>query len=416
MTRTVLYVAWAPFFSGAERALLMLLQGLDPGRYRPFVVVGTRGELQDRLLEAGIPTAVVEIHRTDWRNPVRWAASTLRVARVARSIGAAVIHSNEAPSFHVAGYAAKWLRIPAVAHIRFPDGDFRWFLKPRFARAVFVSQYMLDRAAAEFPMLFTGRSEVIHDGVQLPTLPALSERMLARQTLGVPCDEPAVLLCGQVAEVKGIWEYIEAARQLVAAGVRGTFVVIGDDLRTGGALRRAAEDRVQSLGLADRFRFLGFRKNASDLVANFDVVAVPSHIEPLGNATLEAMAAARPVVGSRVGGIPEMIVEHDTGLFVPPRDPAALAGALRRLLEDSGLRNRMGAAGRRRAASSFSIGLHGARVQALYDRLLGQSVIAAANPSVVGVHPPDRPLEQPPVFSDHAHSSSHELNAPIETR
>jgi glycosyltransferase involved in cell wall biosynthesis len=374
MAKTVLYVAWAPFFSGAERALVILLKSLDPDRYRPFVVVGTQGELRERLTEAGVPNAVVEVHRTDWRHPVRWAASTLEVARIARAVGAAVIHSNESPSFHLVGYAARLLGIPAVCHIRFPDGDFRWFLKPRFARAVFVSQYMLDRSESEFPGLFDGRSEVIYDGVEIAPVPSLVDRMAARLALGVPGDEPAVLLSGQVAEVKGIWEYIDAARQLVAAGVRGTFVVMGDDLRTHGAVRRAAEERVQSLGLANRFRFLGFRQNASQLVANFDLVAVPSHVEPLGNSTLEAMAAARPVVGSRVGGIPEMIVEHETGLLVPPRDSAALAVALRRLLEDPGLRERMGLEGRRRAAGTFSPDLHAVRVQALYDRVLGHHV------------------------------------------
>ena len=82
-----------------------------------------------------------------------------------------------------------------------------------------------------------------------------------------------------------------------------------------------------SLGLQSRFRFLGFRPDAPRLIPGFDVVAVPSLVEPLGNATLEAMAAGRPVVGSRVGGIPEMIVDGETGSLVPPQAPHALAVA-----------------------------------------------------------------------------------------
>jgi glycosyltransferase involved in cell wall biosynthesis len=368
--RTVAYVAWAPFFSGAERALLMLIEGLDTGRYRPFVITSPASALTARLRDRGVPGAEVPIQWTDWRHPLRWGAAVLRAARLARRAGAVVVHANEAPSFHVAGYAARLLGVPAVAHVRFADGDFRWFLKPPFARALFVSQYLHDQAVADHPGFFDGRAEVVHDGVDLPRLPSPAECLVGRRALGVPEDGPAVLLAGQVAEVKGIWEYIEAGRRLVAAGVRGTFVVMGDDFRGRGALRRAAEARVRTLGLDHRFRFLGFRPNASELVAHFDIVAVPSHVEPLGNATLEAMAAGRPVVASRVGGIPEMVVDGETGLLVPPRDPSALATALRALIDHPGMRERMGAAARHRAESMFSVSRHATRVQEIYDRLL----------------------------------------------
>jgi glycosyltransferase involved in cell wall biosynthesis len=112
--------------------------------------------------------------------------------------------------------------------------------------------------------------------------------------------------------------------------------------------------------------FLGYQRNAPDLVGAFDVVAVPSHIEPLGNATLEAMAAARPVVGSRVGGIPEMIVDGVTGLMVPAHTPEALADALGRLIGDPTRARMLGQAGRDRAASVFSVQAHAARLGEIY--------------------------------------------------
>src|SRR5207249_2718587 len=102
-------------------------------------------------------------------------------------------------------------------------------------------------------------------------------------------------------------------------------------------------------GLSTRFRFLGFRRDAPRIVQAFDVIAVPSHVEPLGNATLEAMAAGRPVVGSRVGGLPEMVVDGETGLLVPPSNPPALAAAIERLVFDEPLRLRMSIMARQRA-------------------------------------------------------------------
>jgi glycosyltransferase involved in cell wall biosynthesis len=177
-------------------------------------------------------------------------------------------------------------------------------------------------------------------------------------------------LTGQISEVKGIWDFVEAAALVTSGGAAACFAVLGDDLKGAGALRQAMEQRVAALGLSSRFRFLGFRPDAPALIPAFDIVAVPSLVEPLGNATLEAMAAGRPVVGSRVGGIPEMVVDGVTGRLVPPRDPQGLAGALRALLVDRDLRTRMGEAGRQRAISAFSLARHATVVQNIYDEVL----------------------------------------------
>jgi glycosyltransferase involved in cell wall biosynthesis len=157
----------------------------------------------------------------------------------------------------------------------------------------------------------------------------------------------------------------------VKRGPDPLFVVLGDDLKNGGATRRAMEARVAAAGMTGRFRFLGFRKDAPRLVQAFDVIAVPSHVEPLGNATLEAMAAGRPVVGTRVGGIPEMVVDGVTGILVPPHDPAALAAALARIADEPSTRARMQAAARQRAQTAFSLEAHGKRLQHLYDSACG---------------------------------------------
>ena len=85
-------------------------------------------------------------------------------------------------------------------------------------------------------------------------------------------------------------------------------------------------------------RFLGFQKDVNDWLLASDIAVVPSHSEPLGNATLEAMAVALPVIGSAVGGIPEMVVHEETGLLVPPHSPDQLAAAIGRLLCDPAAR------------------------------------------------------------------------------
>ncbi len=377
---TVLFVAGADFFSGAERALLLTLRALDPRRYKPVVIVGRAGELLAQLRTAGIPAVHVPLHRTDWRHPVAWARSVLSIARVARRVRARIIHSNEIPSFQPAGRAARLLGIPAITHARFPDelDAAAWFLNPGFDSALFVSRYLLDDAMAKAPMVFAARSEVLHDGVELSELPDEAARSAGRAALGLPSAVPAVAIAGQVAEIKGIWEFIAAAEQICLRSVPATFVVLGDDLKGQGRLRESVEERIRSAGLMDRFKFLGFRRDAPRLIPLFDIVAVPSHVEPLGNATLEAMAAGRPVVASRVGGIPEMVVHGETGLLVPPKSPDALASAIESLLRDPIRRDAFGAAGRRRARDVFGLERHAARLQEVYDRALSTPAGACA--------------------------------------
>ena len=370
MPKSVLFLAWAPFFSGAERALVLTVQALDPARYRPHVILGTNGETRQALGDAGVSCEVQPLRHLDRRHSLAWAASVYGVLRTARRLGASLIHANDVPSFQPGGYATRLLRIPAVTHVRFPDAHsgFSWFLRPGFDRALFVSQALLDDAQAASP-IFRGRSEVLHDGVQLPPLVDPEGRLALKRELGLPLDQPTIALTGQVSEVKGIWDFVNAAAELAASGERAHFAVLGDDLKGKGALRAAMVQKVTALNLADRFTFLGFRPDAPRLIPAFDVVAVPSHVEPLGNATLEAMAAAVPVVGSRVGGIPEMVVDGETGFLVPPKTPGSLASRLARLTRSPELRAAYGEAARHRVEQHFSLPLHAERLQALYDSL-----------------------------------------------
>jgi glycosyltransferase involved in cell wall biosynthesis len=375
MTKRVLYLAWAPFFSGAERALLLTLQALDPSRYEPFVLAGTDGEFATQVRALGIPCHVVPLRQLDRQRPFASLASVTAVFRWAVRYRVSIVHSNDMPSFQPGGYVARALGIPSITHVRFPDKaeGYRWFFKPGFSRALFVSHDLMAGAIEAAPDVFEGRSDVLHDWVQPQAAWSTQQIAACRDEIGVPREATIVALTGQIAEVKGVWDFVEAARLLARRDVPVHFAVLGDDLKNGGKKRLAMETRVAALGLGDRFTFLGFRADAPRIVQAFDVIAVPSHVEPLGNATLEAMAAGVPVVGSRVGGIPEMVVDGETGVLAPPSAPQALADAIERVVQNRSLRAAMSQAARRRASEAFGRQVHGKRLQGCYDSLLAGS-------------------------------------------
>src|SRR5213078_762420 len=145
--------------------------------------------------------------------------------------------------------------------------------------------------------------------------------------------------------------------------------LVGEDLEGGGAFRTELEREAEREGAAGRVLFTGYREDAPALIARFDVLALPSTIEGLPLVILEAMARGRPVVATPVGGTPELVVDGETGLLVPPRDPAALAAALQRVLEDRDLADRLGEAGRRRVSERFTLEGMTRRMLELYDEV-----------------------------------------------
>jgi glycosyltransferase involved in cell wall biosynthesis len=180
-----------------------------------------------------------------------------------------------------------------------------------------------------------------------------------------------VLFAGQVIERKGVADLLRAW-VLLSADARSTaeLLVVGDDLQHGGSYRFAMERLARELDCPARF--LGFQRNVPQWLTASDIAVVPSHVEPLGNATLEAMAHGLPVIGGDVGGIPEMVVHETTGLLVPPRSPALLAASLERLLSDDPFRLHLGQQARARCVQYFSLEAHVANVVDQYRSVLAR--------------------------------------------
>ena len=178
-----------------------------------------------------------------------------------------------------------------------------------------------------------GRVRVVMSGIDLKKFDGLSERGAVRAELGLDDGTIAVGNVAALAPHKAHNDLLRAAERVLAHRSDVRFFVVGE-----GALRADLEALAQSLGIAARVTFTGFRTDALDLLRAFDVFAMSSYLEGLGTSIMDAQVLGVPVVATRTGGIPELVEDGVTGLLVPPRNPEAFAAALLRILEDERLR------------------------------------------------------------------------------
>lgn len=184
-----------------------------------------------------------------------------------------------------------------------------------------------------------------------------------------PVGVPLVVLPARMLWDKGVGEFVEAARLLAADGVRARFVLVGDrDAENPTAVPAARLARWKEDGPVE---WWGRREDMPEVFAQAHVVCLPSFYgEGLPKALIEAASCGRALVAADVPGSREIVRHEESGLLVPPRDARALAAALKRLISDKGLRDRLGAGGRRLAVAEFSQETITARARLLYERLM----------------------------------------------
>jgi glycosyltransferase involved in cell wall biosynthesis len=381
MPRTVLMLHGSAAGYGADRQLLALATGLDPGRYRPVVVLPEPGRIGGALAEAGIELHCIEM-ATLRRNlltgrgaavtTARLARDRFRVARLAKERGAAIVHTNTAivlggQSVASATGAAHVLHVREIFAGEHTRGHRLWpLLRRRLLRAdalICVS----DAAAGQFGD--SARTRVIHDG--LAAKPALVERPTARRILDLPADAPVVAMVARISDWKGQHVLAEALALDPLASTGAIGVIAGDAAPGQKRFARRLVGLREQLSLGGRLRLLGFREDVGTVLGAADIFAAPStYPDSFPNAILEAAVAGLPVVGSRDGGgLAEIARDGETGLLVPPNDAQALAEGLAELLRDPERARSMGAAAEEEVSVRFSEERMLDAVQACYDEV-----------------------------------------------
>ena len=178
-------------------------------------------------------------------------------------------------------------------------------------------------------------------------------------------DVAVIAMLAVLEQRKGHRFLLDAARVLKDRGLRIRYVFAGN-----GSHKTQLQRLVQTLGLEEEVAFFGFVKDVPKFLSSIDVLVLPSLYEGLGVAALEGMAAGKPVVATRVGGLAESIVDGETGFLVPPQDGVALADAIEKLITDPSMAQAMGRRGAARVLSNFTIEQMATQNEAYYYALL----------------------------------------------
>lgn len=359
--------------AGAEKHLLTLLSGLRARNIDAHLVLLVEPDkpMDDYVTAAksrGIPVQRLVIQRD--LDPMLYR----RLAQVLRQLRPDVVHTHLLHADLYGIPAARMAGVPVIVSSRHNDNAFRrrapfkqvnqrlW----RMADAGIAISDAIARFTVEVEGAPSSKIHRIYYGLEpiQPINPAAARAALIEEWGMMP---EAILLgsVSRLIEQKGISYGIRAFAQVIEQYPNARLLIVGD-----GVLRGSLEKEVGALGLTNRVYFLGWREDIASLMAALDIFVMPSLWEGFGLVLLEAMAQATPIIASAVSAIPEIVVDGETGLLVPPRDVDALASAMSRLLGDAPLRQHMGLLGQDRLETHFSASRMVDETAALYGTLL----------------------------------------------
>ena len=364
--RRLLFVDHAGVMGGAEFSLLDVVGAFLPGSE---VMLLADGPFRVALEARGVPVqmeslgALGRVKKRGTFPPIGALADAARVGRrlAARTHAFDALYANSQKAFIVSAAAGWWSRCPVIWHLRdilgaphFSDTNVRavvWLANRCAVRVIANSR--ATAAAFQAAGGNASRVRVVHNGIDPAPFDAVTDHAAreCRQALGVPGNVPLVLHVGRFHHWKGQQILLRA----LAQETRAHAWIVGASLF--GEEEFAIELRAEAAqrGLADRVHFLGFRDDVPLLMKAADIVVHSSvYPEPFGRVVVEGMLAGRPVIAAAAGGVTEIITDGETGWLVPPNDPASLAQALGRAIDNPQLAAGVAARGAAHARQVFT--------------------------------------------------------------
>jgi glycosyltransferase involved in cell wall biosynthesis len=358
----ILHTEAATSFGGQEFCIYKEMIAMRERGHHLELVCQPGAELGDRLSEAGFT-----VHRIVMDGAGNFLRGVVFMRRLLRRERFDVVNTHSRRDTVLAAIAARLAGTPLIVrtrHLAKPINSlyaYTWLAHRVIAVSRYVRKQLLEGGARP------GSVATIHSPV---VLPQVREGACVRDELGLPPDALVVGCVAVMRAEKGHGDLIDAFHQVCPRFPSAHLVLVGDGM----PLFDQLQAKVSALGLTDRVHFTGRRQDIGNVLMALDVFALPTHREALGTVFIEAAAMGVPVIGTDVGGVPETMQAGETGLLVPPRDPAALAAALETLLADPALRRRMGDAGREliRGQGLFSAERTAGQVEHVYTHWLSE--------------------------------------------
>ncbi len=365
----------SPFLGGGQINLLSLVSSLDKSLFEVRVCSGDGGALVEAVKNRGITHIPISMTKKFSRNTVAEIVDVLSEFRVD------VLHTHGGVAGFYGRWAARKCRIPVIVHtlhgihyLHYKNMALKFvyiLLEKWFSRFTDAVIYVCDSdktRGSKYSLVPERKSVVIRNGVDFLTfeMPGgkRTEELDWGEELGIDLSQPIVGTVARLHRQKGIPYLLEAAR-LLSQEIPGIqFLIIG-----GGPWKDRLLEQKNRLGLEKVVHFLGERKDIPQLLSLIDVVVLPSLWEGLPYSLLEAGSAGKPIVATDVDGVKEIITDGKTGILVPPKSPGKLAEALRQLIENKNLANRLGAALKEDIQKRYSLLSMVEEIQNLYLRL-----------------------------------------------
>lgn len=356
----ILHTESSKGWGGQENRTMNELVSMRQRGHVLAVVSRPGARILERAKELGFETFTV-----DMRGAIDFPA-VFSLRKVIKRFKADIVNTHSGRDTQLAGMAARTMRqrpcIVRTRHLALPiTSRFTYSVLPDHVVTVskYVENYLVEAGVprAGITTIPTGVDFSRYDRSTVPGN--------LREELSLPAD---TLLVGTVAILrakKGHAEILDAAPEVLKCFPKAHFVFAGD-----GAQTANLQTRIAANGLEGRIHLLGLRRDVTNVLASLDIFLLPTHQEALGTAFIEAGAMGLPTVASQVDGVPEVIIDGQTGLLVPARDGKVLIEPICRLLGDPKLRQEMGARAREFVHQKFAREVMAEGMERLYQRLL----------------------------------------------
>jgi glycosyltransferase involved in cell wall biosynthesis len=367
---------------GPSFHVIHLASGLSPLGYETLLVVGRESGREGNLLDLASERGVEVLQMESLGREVRLlqdARTLVELIRLLRRFRPDIVHTHTAKAGLVGRLAARLAGVPVILHT-YHGHVLRGYFGPaktlvfrqlerflgRASHAVIAVSQAVERDLLQLGVVRPGKIRVIPLGLELRPLAGELPRGALRGPAGVPDDAALVGIVGRLVPIKDVPTFLRAAGRVVETAPSVYFAVVGD-----GDERAALEAQARELGLSERVHFHGWQRDMRSVYGDLDLVVNCSRNEGTPVALIEALAAGRPVVATRVGGTPDVLGDGAFGELVAPEDPEALAAAILRSLDARGEARARAENGRAHVLERHSVERLVADVDALYRELLG---------------------------------------------